>query len=87
MDFENKTAGEVLTAVELYHRIDVVFPETAFDANINGARIVFSHKVEAVEGFYICFFTGEAETKVGTKGWAVEMVVFTFVVNVGKVDA
>ena len=35
MDFENKTAGEVLTAVELYHRIDVVFPEAVLHAEIH----------------------------------------------------
>ena len=44
--FKNHSAGKVTAAVELYHRIDIIFPKAVFSTYINCTGVIFSHKVQ-----------------------------------------
>ena len=46
VDFKNHSAGKVTAAVELYHRIDIIFPKAVFSTYINCTGVIFSHKVQ-----------------------------------------
>ena len=46
VDFKNHSAGKVTAAVELYYRIDIIFPKAVFSTYINCTGVIFSHKVQ-----------------------------------------
>ena len=83
MNFENQSAGEVTATVELYHRVDVVFPKGVFGTEVDGTRVIFCHEVEMVDGFGERLVDGKSETKVCTKGGTVKRIIFAFIVDVG----
>ena len=83
VNLKNKTTGEVFALVQFYNGIDVVFPETILKTAVNGAGVIFSHKIEVVDSFGDRLIAGKSKAEIGTER-RTSIMLYTFGISINK---